>query len=226
MLALVIFAVLALMAFFAFVLAVMFFAFVLAVMFFAFVMALHALHELDAAQDEVFLLVEAEFSELLPSGSHLFALGLHFLAFSFLLFSQLRHTFLAARFGFAFMLALMFTFMVALMTFTFMLAFVFAFVGALVLFAFLAARLGFTVGFALGLFGFHLGIHFGKEVVSFLVQFGLGGLIQVVPVGIFSLQGAEGAVMLLDNGFRFSGLLRLLGSVVASHHEKAGKTHH
>jgi hypothetical protein len=227
--ALVTFAVLALMAF-AFVLAVVFFTF-------AFVVALHAFHELDAAQDKVFLLVEAKLSELFPSGLHFFALGFHLSAFGFafslLFFSQFRHFMLALMFTFvsalvlAFMLALVFAFVVALVCFAFMLALVFAFVSALVLLTFLAARFGFAVGLAFSLLGFHFDIHLSKEVIRLLVQFSFGGFVHVVPVGVFSLQGAEGAVMLFGNdGFRFSGLLRLFGGIVASHHKEAGKTHH
>ena len=130
-------------------LALMAFTFMLAVVFFtfAFVMALHALHEIDAAQDEVLLLVEAKLSELFPSGLHFFALGFHLgafgFAFSLLLFGQFRHLVLALVF--TFVGALVFTFMVALMAFTL--------VSALVLLAFLAARFGFAVGLAFSLLG-------------------------------------------------------------------------
>ena len=207
MLALVAFTVLALMAFF---------SFVLALMLFTFVVALHALHELDAAQDEVLLLIEAEVLEVLPSGFHFFAFGLHLSAFGFafglLLFSHFSHLMLALVF--TFVLALMLTFVIALML-TFVIALMFTFMVALV--------------FALGFLGFHLGVHLGKEVIGPLIQFGLGFIVHVVPVGIFGLQGAEGAVMLFGDHsflFRFSGLLRLFRSVVASHQEEASKTHH
>jgi len=119
--ALVTFAVLALVAF----------AFMLAAVFFTltFVVALHTLHELDAAQDEVLLLVEAELSELFPSGFHFFALGFHLsafgFAFGFLLFSQLRHLMLALML--TFVGALVLAFVVALVTFTFVGTFVLAF---------------------------------------------------------------------------------------------------
>ena len=84
-----------------------------------------------------------------------------------------------------------------------------------------------TGGFAFSLVGFHLGVHLGEQIESFLVQFGLGGIVHVVPVGVFGLQGAEGAVMLFGDSLllRFSGFL-LFGSVVASDHEEASKTHH
>ena len=204
--ALVAFTMLALMAF-AFVLAVVFFTFAL-------VVALHALHELDAAQDEVLLLIESKVLEIVPSGLHFFAFGLHLSTFGFtfslLLFGHFSHL----------VLALMLTFVLALVTF-------FAFVLALVLFAFLAARFGFTVGFALSLLGFHFGVHLSEKLASLLVQFSLCGFVHLVPLGIFSLQRAEWAVMFLSDSFLlrfFLGLL--LRSVVASHHKEASKTHH
>ena len=85
-----------------------------------------------------------------------------------------------------------------------------------------------TFSFHLSLLGFHLGIHLCKEIESLLVQISLGCFFQFFPLGIFSLQGTEGAVMFLsDDGVLSGGFLRLLlRSVVASHHKEAGKTHH
>ena len=197
------------------------FAFVVALVAFTFMVALLALHELDATHDEILLFIEAEVLKVFPSGLHFFALGFHFgafgFAFLFLFFGQFRHFMLALVF--TIMLALVFTFVLALML-TFMLAFLLAFVLAFVFFTFLAARFAFAL-VALG----HLGIHLGKEGESLLVQFSLGGIVHLIPLGIFSFQGAEGAVMLFGNCLRLIGLLRLFGSVVASHHEEASKTH-
>ena len=86
-----------------------------------------------------------------------------------------------------------------------------------------------TFSFNFSFLGLEFGIHLGEEFVSLLVQFKFGVLVHVIPVGVFSLQGAEGAVMLLSNDslfLRLIGLLLLFGSIVASHHKEASKTHH
>lgn len=190
-------------------LALVTFAFMLALMaFFTFVVALHALHELDAVQDEVLLLIESKVLEIVPSGLHFFAFGLHLSAF-----------------GFTFSLGFLghFSHLVLALMLTFVLALVFTFLGALVLFTFLAARLGFALSFL----GFHFGVHLSEKLASLLVQFSLCGFVHLVPLGIFSLQRAEWAVMFLSDSFLLRFFLRLLlRSVVASHHKEASKTHH